>query len=59
MKQPRVLDTHFRTTNERFWHLSFLEYLIEDLRFSSETAAILVHMALIKRRVMAYAETGT
>lgn len=53
--KSRILDTYWRAQAERFWHTQFLEYLIEDLRFSSETAAIIVHMALQKRRVMAYA----
>ncbi len=53
--QPRILDTFWRAQAERFWHQTYLEYLIEDLRFSPEAAAILVHLALVNRRVAAYA----
>lgn len=59
MSKPRVLDTYWRAQAERFWHQSFLEYLIEDLRFSPKTAAELVHMALQKRRVMAYGNASS
>ncbi len=56
MKRPRVMDTYWRVRAERFWHLEFLEYLVEKLRFSPDAASLLVHMALNKRRGLKYAQ---
>lgn len=53
--QYTPLAFHFRATTERFWHITYLEHLVEDLRFSSEAAALVAHIGLEKRRAQAYA----
>ena len=51
MKQPRVLDQYFRARNVRFYHETYLKFLIDVCKFNAPTAGLIAHMALNERRM--------
>lgn len=50
-----ILTNHFRATSEHFWHVDYLEHLVEVLKFNSQAAAWIAHIGLRQRREQAYA----
>lgn len=50
-----LLTNHFRAVSEHFWHVDYLEYLMEVLKFKPQAAAIMAHIGLQQRRAEAYA----